>query len=36
VVLANGNTLLLLADRARADPNGQLIHKLTTAYRSAH
>jgi hypothetical protein len=31
-VLANGNTLLLVADRSRVDPNGKLIHKITQAY----
>src|SRR6476659_4967995 len=30
-VLTNGNTLLAVADRARADPNGKLIHKITQA-----
>ena len=31
-VLINGNTLLAVADRARVDPNGKLIHKITQAY----
>jgi hypothetical protein len=31
-VLANGNTLLAIADRARSDPNGKTIHKVTQAY----
>jgi hypothetical protein len=30
--LANGNTVLALADRAHADPNGKTIHKITQAY----
>ena len=36
VVLANGNTLLYLADRGKADPNGQTIHKITKAYSGIH
>jgi len=32
VALSNGHTLLLLADRHKADPNGQTIHKITKAY----
>ena len=31
-VLANGNTVLAVADRAHADPNGKTIHKITQAY----
>jgi hypothetical protein len=31
-VLINGYTLLAVADRGRADPNGKLIHKITQAY----
>jgi hypothetical protein len=31
-VLTNGNTLLAVADRARTDPNGKIIHKITQAY----
>jgi hypothetical protein len=31
-VLANGNTVLIVADRAHADPNGKTIHKITQAY----
>jgi hypothetical protein len=31
-VLANGNTLLAVADRSRTDPNGKTIHKITQAY----
>ncbi len=30
--LANGNTILAVADRAHADPNGKTIHKITQAY----
>lgn len=33
-VLANGNTLIALADRGHADPNGKTIHKIATAYRA--
>jgi len=33
-VLINGNTLLALADRSHADPNGKTIHKITRAYRA--
>jgi hypothetical protein len=32
-VLTNGNTLLVVADRSRVDPNGKLIHKITQAYK---
>ena len=31
-VLTNGKTLLVVADRSRADPNGKTIHKITQAY----
>jgi hypothetical protein len=31
-VLVNGNTMLLVADRGRVDPNGKLMHKITQAY----
>ena len=31
--LDNGRTVLALADRARVDPNGKLIHRVTQAYR---
>ena len=31
-VLTNGKTLLAVADRAHADPNGKTIHKITQAY----
>lgn len=34
VALENGRTLLVLADRGRADPNGKLIHRITQAYRA--
>jgi hypothetical protein len=33
-VLINGATLLALADRAHADPNGRTIQKITRAYRT--
>jgi len=32
--LDNGRTVLGLADRARADPNGKIIHQVTKAYRA--
>jgi hypothetical protein len=32
-VLANGTTLLALADRAKADPNGKTIKRITQAYQ---
>jgi hypothetical protein len=35
VVLVNGNTILALADRNRADPNGKEIHKVSKAYTAA-
>jgi hypothetical protein len=35
-VLTNGATLIALADRAHADPNGKIIHKITQAYRKTH
>jgi hypothetical protein len=31
-VLGNGRTLLAVADRARSDPNGKTIHKITQAF----
>lgn len=31
-VLGNGRTLLLVADRARVDPNGKAIQKITQAF----
>ena len=31
-VLGNGRTLLAVADRAHADPNGKTIHKITHAF----
>jgi hypothetical protein len=31
-VLGNGRTLLAVADRAHADPNGKAIHKITQAF----
>jgi hypothetical protein len=31
-VLTNGKTLLVVADRGHADPNGKTIHKITQAY----
>jgi hypothetical protein len=31
-VLDSGRTLLAVADRGHADPNGQVIHKITQAY----
>ena len=31
-VLGNGRTLLALADRARTDPNGRTIHKITRTF----
>ena len=34
-VLTNGATLLCVADRAHADPNGKTIHKLTQAFSHA-
>jgi hypothetical protein len=33
-VLANGLTLLAVADRAHVDPRGQTIHKITKVYNS--
>ncbi len=33
--LDNGRTVLALADRARTDPNGKMIHRITKAYRDA-
>ncbi|HZS42293.1 MAG TPA: hypothetical protein VFF06_35930 [Polyangia bacterium] len=35
-VLANGRTLLAVADRARVDPNGKVIHRITQAYQRTH
>jgi hypothetical protein len=35
-VLANGRTLLAVADRGRADPNGKTIHRITQAYQRTH
>lgn len=32
--LDNGRTVLGLADRSRADPNGKIIHQVTKAYRA--
>ena len=32
-VLVNGLTLLAVADRGHADPNGKTIHKITQAYQ---
>ncbi len=34
-VLQNGNAILAVADRNRADPNGKTIHKLTQAFTKA-
>jgi hypothetical protein len=34
-VLMNGNAMLAVADRNRADPNGKTIHKLTQAFNQA-
>ena len=34
-VLGNGRTLLAVADRARVDPNGKTIHKITHAFTHA-
>ena len=34
-VLGNGRALLACADRARVDPNGRLIHKITQAFTKA-
>ena len=31
-VQTNGKTLLVVADRGHADPNGKTIHKITQAY----
>ena len=31
-VLGNGRTLLAVADRARTDPNGKTIHRITQAF----
>jgi hypothetical protein len=31
-VLANGKTILCVADRNRSDPNGKTIHRLTKTY----
>jgi hypothetical protein len=31
-VLGNGRTILVVADRERADPNGKTIHKITQAF----
>jgi hypothetical protein len=31
-VLGNGRTVLAVADRQRADPNGKMIHKITQAF----
>jgi hypothetical protein len=33
-VLSNGHTLIALADRGHADPNGKTIHKISQAYRA--
>ena len=33
-VLVNGYTLLALADRAKADPNGRTIHKIAQTYQN--
>ena len=35
-VLINGLTLIAVADRSRADPNGKIIHRLTQAFAQAH
>jgi hypothetical protein len=35
-VLANGSTLLALADRSKVDPNGKTIHKISQAYTKTH
>ncbi len=35
-VLTSGRTLLAVADRAHADPNGKTIHKITQAYSHMH
>jgi hypothetical protein len=35
-VLANGRTLLAVADRAHLDPNGKVIHRITQAYQRTH
>lgn len=35
VVLENGNTVLALADRAKVDPSGKRLRKITQAYRDA-
>jgi hypothetical protein len=35
-VLANGSTMLALADRGRVDPNGKTIHKISQAYTKTH
>jgi hypothetical protein len=34
VALENGRTVLGIADRGRADPNGKLVHKISAAYRA--
>ena len=34
-VLINGLTLIAVADRSRADPNGKVIHRLTQAFTLA-
>jgi hypothetical protein len=31
--LQNGRTVFAVADRGRVDPNGKLIHQMTSAYR---
>jgi hypothetical protein len=35
-VLGNGRTLLAVADRAHADPNGKIIHRITQAFTKTH
>jgi hypothetical protein len=35
-VLTNGLTLLAVADRGHADPNGKTIHKITSTYSKLH
>jgi hypothetical protein len=35
-VLGNGRTLLAVADRARSDPNGKTIQKITQAFTKTH
>jgi hypothetical protein len=35
-ILGNGRTLLAVADRAHADPNGKIIHRITQAFTKTH